>query len=50
MNGRRDPVAHAILFLGVLLFAIPLWLVFAGSTQNPEAIARGELSDRKSVV
>ena len=44
MNGRRDPVAHAILALGVLLFAVPLWLVFAGSTQNPEAIARGELS------
>jgi sn-glycerol 3-phosphate transport system permease protein len=30
--------------LGVVLFALPLWLVFAGSTQATDAIARGELS------
>ena len=41
---RTDWFAHAILCLGVLLFALPLWLVFAGSTQPPDAIARGELS------
>ena len=44
MTPRRDFLAHAILVLGVLLFVIPLWLVFAGSTQDPAAIARGELS------
>jgi sn-glycerol 3-phosphate transport system permease protein len=37
-------VAHAVLGLGVLLFALPLWLVLAGSTQPADAIARGELS------
>ena len=44
MNGRRDPVAHAVLILGAILFAAPVWLVFAGSTQDAAAIARGELS------
>ena len=33
-----------MLCLGVALFALPLWLVLAGSTQPAEAIARGELS------
>ncbi len=42
MNQRWLP--HAVLLLGVLLFALPLWLVFAGSTQDAGAIARGELS------
>jgi sn-glycerol 3-phosphate transport system permease protein len=41
---RTDWVAHAVLLLGVALFALPLWLVFAGSTQATDAIARGELS------
>ena len=44
MNSRRDPIAHAILVLGAILFAAPLWLVFVGSTQDSAAIARGELS------
>ncbi len=44
MNDRPDYVAHAVLTLGVLLFALPVWLVFAGSTQDPDAIMRGELS------
>ncbi len=44
MNGSRDPVAHIVLILGALLFIVPLWLVFAGSTQSSSAIARGELS------
>ena len=44
MNPRRDPLAHAILILGAILFIAPLWLVFAGSTQDTAAIARGELS------
>jgi sn-glycerol 3-phosphate transport system permease protein len=44
MNDRPDPLAHIILALGVILFALPVWLVFAGSTQDSDAIMRGELS------
>jgi sn-glycerol 3-phosphate transport system permease protein len=44
MNDRPDYLAHVILALGVLLFAFPVWLVFAGSTQDSDAIMRGELS------
>ena len=43
-GGGPDWLAHAILGLGVLLFALPVWLVLAGSTQDPGAISRGELS------
>ena len=41
---RTDWTAHVVLGLGVVLFALPLWVVFAGSTQEAAAIARGELS------
>ena len=41
---RTDWVAHAVLMLGVLLFALPLWLVLAASTQAADVIARGEVS------
>ncbi|MDR3537225.1 MAG: sn-glycerol-3-phosphate ABC transporter permease UgpE [Acetobacteraceae bacterium] len=44
MKDRPDYLAHAILTLGVLLFAFPVWLVFAGSTQSSDAITRGEIS------
>ena len=44
MNNRPDYLAHIILTLGVILFALPVWLVFAGSTQDSDAIMRGELS------
>ena len=44
MKNRPDYLAHAILILGVVLFALPVWLVFAGSTQDSDAIMRGELS------
>ncbi len=37
-------LTHAVLILGVLLFALPLWIILAGSTQSPGAIARGDLS------
>lgn len=37
-------MAHLVLGLGVVLFALPLWLVLAGSTQPTDVIARGELS------
>lgn len=35
---------HAVLLLGVVLFACPIWLAFAGSTQEAASISRGELS------
>ena len=35
---------HAVLILGVLLFALPIWMLLAGSTQESGAIARGGLS------
>ena len=41
---RADWLAHAVLGLAVVLFALPLWLAFAGSTQPSDGIARGELS------
>jgi sn-glycerol 3-phosphate transport system permease protein len=44
MRARPDYLAHAVLSLGVVLFALPVWLVFAGSTQDSDAITRGELS------
>jgi sn-glycerol 3-phosphate transport system permease protein len=44
MRNRPDYLAHTILGLGVVLFALPVWLVLAGSTQDSNAIARGELS------
>ena len=44
MTGRTDWTAHAVLLGGVLLFMLPVWLVFAGATQDNAAISRGELS------
>jgi sn-glycerol 3-phosphate transport system permease protein len=44
MNGRIDWPAHLVLCLGALLFLLPIWLVVAGSTLDPAAISRGELS------
>ena len=41
---RTDWTAHIVLTLGVVLFALPVWLVFAGSTQDAGAITRGEMS------
>ena len=44
MSGANRVLTHAVLILGVLLFALPLWMILAGSTQSPGAIARGDLS------
>ncbi len=44
MSGRADWPAHTVLALGVLLFLVPVWLLLAGSTLDPAAISRGELS------
>ncbi len=40
----RNWPSHALLILGVLLFALPLWMILAGSTQDSGAITRGDLS------
>ena len=37
-------VPHAVLMLAVLIFAFPIWIAVAGSTQDAAAISRGELS------
>jgi sn-glycerol 3-phosphate transport system permease protein len=44
MTQRFDWPAHLVLLLGVALFILPIWLVLAGSTLDPGAISRGELS------
>jgi sn-glycerol 3-phosphate transport system permease protein len=44
MTGKRDWLAHLVLGFGVVLFALPVWLVFAGATQDPAALSRGEIS------
>jgi sn-glycerol 3-phosphate transport system permease protein len=44
MRNRPDWLAHFVLGIGVVLFALPVWLVLAGSTQDSDAITRGELS------
>ena len=41
---KTDWTAHIVLGIGVALFVLPVWLVFAASTQDPGAIGRGELS------
>jgi sn-glycerol 3-phosphate transport system permease protein len=40
---RIDWVAHTILALGVLLFALPIWIVLVGSTHDAATIGRGEV-------
>lgn len=44
MNNRPDYLAHIVLTLGVILFALPVWLIFAGSTQDSAAIMAGDLN------
>jgi sn-glycerol 3-phosphate transport system permease protein len=46
MTFRKGPdwITHLVLCLGALLFLLPVWLMFAGSTLDPGAIDRGELS------
>lgn len=44
MTQRRDWLAHAVLLLGVALFAAPIWIAVAGSTQESSDIARGQIS------
>jgi len=37
-------IPHAVLILAILLFALPIWIAIAGSTQDSAVIARGEVS------
>ena len=41
---RTDWLAHTILVLGIGLFALPVWLLVAASTQPSDVIARGGVS------
>jgi sn-glycerol 3-phosphate transport system permease protein len=38
-----DWITHGVLILGVLLFALPIWLVLVGSTHDAATIGRGEV-------
>lgn len=40
---RADWLTHAILILGVALFALPIWIVLMGSTHDVATISRGEV-------
>ncbi|NKC29350.1 sn-glycerol-3-phosphate ABC transporter permease UgpE [Falsiroseomonas selenitidurans] len=40
---RADLLTHIVLILGVLLFALPVWIVLMGSTHDGAAIGRGEV-------
>ncbi len=45
--GRRrsgaDLLTHALLILGVVIFALPLWIVLVGSTHDAVTIGRGDV-------
>ncbi|MCJ2014296.1 sn-glycerol-3-phosphate ABC transporter permease UgpE [Methylobacterium sp. J-076] len=43
-QGLLRLVPHAVMILAILLFAFPIWIAIAGSTQDSAAIARGEIS------
>ncbi|MCA3352173.1 MAG: sn-glycerol-3-phosphate ABC transporter permease UgpE [Roseomonas sp.] len=42
-NRRADMLTHIILVLGVLLFALPIWIVLMGSTHDAGTIGRGDV-------
>ncbi|NBS44437.1 MAG: sn-glycerol-3-phosphate ABC transporter permease UgpE [Acetobacteraceae bacterium] len=42
-NPRADFISHVILILGVLLFALPIWIVLMGSTHDAGTIGRGDV-------
>ena len=44
MRRSQNWLAHTVLILGALLFALPIWLAFCAATLDPAAIDRGELS------
>jgi sn-glycerol 3-phosphate transport system permease protein len=42
-QARSRLVAHAVLALGVLVFAFPIWLTLVGSTHDVNTIGRGDV-------
>ena len=42
-NPRADMLTHVVLVLGVLLFALPIWIVLMGSTHDAGTIGRGDV-------
>jgi sn-glycerol 3-phosphate transport system permease protein len=40
---RDDIITHAILIVGVLIFALPVWIILMGSTHEAATIGRGEV-------
>ncbi|NOG69256.1 sn-glycerol-3-phosphate ABC transporter permease UgpE [Roseicella sp. DB1501] len=42
-EGGTDWLAHAVLLLGTVLFALPLWIVLMGSSHDAATIGRGEV-------
>lgn len=44
MRRRTDWLTHAVLLLGVLVFAFPIYVALVASTQDSGAIGRGEMS------
>jgi sn-glycerol 3-phosphate transport system permease protein len=42
-RGGGDWITHTILALGVVLFALPIWIVLMGSTHDAASIGRGEV-------
>lgn len=44
MRRHENLLAHIVLIIGALLFALPIWLAFCAATLDPAAIDRGQLS------
>ena len=42
-RASRDWLVHAILIAGVVVFALPLWIVLMGSTHDAATIGRGDI-------
>lgn len=40
---RADWITHGVLVIGVLIFALPVWIVLMGSTHDGASIGRGEV-------
>ena len=40
---RAGLLTHAVLILGVVLFALPIWIVLMGSTHDAATVGRGEV-------
>ena len=43
-NEGRELARASVLVLGVLMFALPIWLILAGSTESADLINRGQIS------